>query len=442
MLPLVPESNVLQSRGHTKAPLAVFAGGNGESATLSDLASSLAQTPFHRGNGESATLSDLASSLAQTRLRLCPYTDLMVSELPANLSGTLHIHVAFDWGDEIDLPRVAAIQGAGGQPLPRRRRTPSSFEYRPLPVRLGLEAVPIELAEVGAIKAPGEATLFDFGAVSIALHVPFALSPAGLTHLAGFLADPTPAVRAARLAAEPLFQRLLPAIEDPLWSDLSEEYFVFQLPLDCGLPPPSELLRSHAGWLAGLVGLESSPLSAEATAEALRLHLSYSPDDLFVTDWAAALLLDKDCDETLQAIEFANLQLLEYRHIDQRLDDALANAYRIIHRLTRSRLPFWKTHGRPLRALGELKVEATGLFERTGNVLKLVGDQYLARVYQLSETRFHLNEWEQSIQRKLDVLEGIYQVLSDQAATFRAEFLEWTVIVLIALEIVLALTRH
>jgi hypothetical protein len=366
----------------------------------------------------------------------------MVSELPGNLRGTLHIHVAFDWGDEIDLPRAAAIRGAGGHPLPRRRRTPSSFEYRPLPIRLALDPVPLELAELGAVKAVAEATLFDVGAVSVALHVPFALAPAGLTHLAGFLADATPVIRAARLATEPLFQRLLPAIQDPLWSDLSEEYFVFQVPPDSGLPLPSELLQAHGSWLAGLLSLEASALSPEASVEALRLHLSYNPQDLFIADWAAALLIDQDCDETLQAIEFANLQLLEYRHIDQRLDDALATAYRIIHGEARARLPFWQTHSRPLRFLGELKVEATGLFERTGNVLKLVGDQYLARIYQILDTRFHLNDWEHSIQRKLDVLEGIYQVLSDQAATFRAEFLEWTVIVLITLEIALALLRH
>jgi hypothetical protein len=361
---------------------------------------------------------------------------------PGNLSGTLHIHVAFDWGDEIDLPRAAAIQGAGGHPLPRRRRTPSSFEFRPLPIRFALEPVPLELAEVGTLKAAGEATLFDFGAVSVALHVPFKLAPAGLSHLAGFLADATPVVRATRLAVEPLFQRLLPAIHDPLWADLSEEYFVFQLPPDSGLPPPAELLQAQAGWLAGLVRLESGPMSGEGAEEALRLHLSYSPQDLFIADWGAALLVDTDCEETLQAVEFANLQLLEFRHIDQRLDDALAAAYRIIHPLTRSSLPFWRTHSRPLRLLGELKVEATGLFERTGNVLKLVGDQYLARVYRQLAMRFHLRDWEHNIQRKLDVLEGIYQVLSDQAATFRAEFLEWTVIVLIALEIALALTRH
>ena len=144
----------------------------------------------------------------------------------------------------------------------------------------------------------------------------------------------------------------------------------------------------------------------------------------------------------MQAVEFANLQLLEYRHIDNRLDDSLAGAYRLIHPLTRSWLPFWRNYGRPLRQLGELKVEANGLFERTGNVLKLVGDQYLARVYRLVAGRFHLEEWEQNIQRKLEVAEGVYQVVSDQAVTGRTEFLELVVIFLILLEILLAVFHH
>ena len=95
-----------------------------------------------------------------------------------------------------------------------------------------------------------------------------------------------------------------------------------------------------------------------------------------------------------------------------------------------------------MRQLGELKVEANGLFERTGNVLKLVGDQYLARVYRLVAGRFHLEEWEQNIQRKLEVAEGVYQVVSDQAVTGRTEFLELVVIFLILLEILLAVFHH
>jgi uncharacterized Rmd1/YagE family protein len=75
-------------------------------------------------------------------------------------------------------------------------------------------------------------------------------------------------------------------------------------------------------------------------------------------------------------------------------------------------------------------------------VLKLVGDQYLARAYRLVASRFHLEEWEQSIQRKLAVIEDVYRVISDQADSYRTAFLEVVVIVLILLEILLAVFRH
>ncbi len=372
-------------------------------------------------------------------------TRLEDAQEPASgpLTGTLHIAVAFDWGEEIDLEHARRLVRAGVHRLPRRRRTPTSITYRPAPLRCALGPVALDLPEIGPVEVSAEATLFDFAAVSVALHVPFHLSAGALSRLAGWLADPSSLVRTARSALEPLHRKLLPAIHDPLWQDdLSEEYFVFQLPLNGTLPAPAQLRTSHAGWLAGLLRLEAGKLSAEEIAEALRLHLSYSPEDLFICDWAAAVLLDRDCEETLQAIEFANLQLLEFRHIDNRLDDSLTAVYGMIHVLTKSWLPFWRSYARSLRGLGELKVEANGLFERTGNVLKLVGDQYLARVYRLLASRFHLDDWEQSIQRKLEVAEGVYQVVTDQASAYRIEFLEIVIILLIFLEIVLALFRH
>jgi hypothetical protein len=45
-----------------------------------------------------------------------------------------------------------------------------------------------------------------------------------------------------------------------------------------------------------------------------------------VVDWAAAVLIDSDCEETLQTIQFANLQLLRYRYLDDLLDTELANS--------------------------------------------------------------------------------------------------------------------
>jgi hypothetical protein len=42
--------------------------------------------------------------------------------------------------------------------------------------------------------------------------------------------------------------------------------------------------------------------------------------------------------------------------------------------------------------------------------------QYLARVYRLVNRRFHLDDWDASILRKLDTLESIYKKISDQAS--------------------------
>jgi len=363
-------------------------------------------------------------------------------ESPEAFSGTLHLFVAFDIGDEVDLEHASRLAPAAKQGFPRRKRTPTSITFRPPPLRFSLGPIELPVPGLGQVRRLAEATLFDFAGVSIDIEVPFQLAPEALIRLAGWLADPAPIVEAARTALLPLYQRLQPSIKDPSWSaDLSEEYFVFQMPPGI-LGDVGKLLTGlRAGWLAGLLRLEEGPLSDQEVAEALRLSLRYGPDDLFVPDWGVAVLLDRDCEETLLTIEYTNLQLLEYRHIDNRLDESVASAYRL-EPLRRSWLPFWHTYWRTLRSLGELNVEANELFEKTGNVIKLVGDQYLARAHQLLARRFHLEEWEQSIRRKLNVLQNVYETLSDQAATYRAEVLELIIVILILIEIILSLVRH
>ncbi len=366
----------------------------------------------------------------------------MTMDPAVGLTGILRVAVAFDWGDEVNLEHARQLAPSQFRPLARRPRTPSSIAYRPAPLRFTLPKASLSLAPLGAIEVEAEATVFDFAAVNVALHVPFCLNPAGLTGLANSLSDAEPIVLAARRASESLYQHLLPAIQGPAWSALSEEYFVFVLPTDGSLPPPAQLMRDSADWLAGLLRLEAEPLSQEEVTESLRLRLSYSPKDLLILEWSAAVLVDRDCEETLQTIEFANLQLLEFRHTDTRLDDQLAAAYSLVHRSPRAWLFPWRTHVRPMRDLGDLKIEANAVVERTSNVLKLMGDQYLARTYRLLAAKFHLEEWTNSIHRSLQVAESVYQVLSDQASRHRTELLELTVILLIAFEIIMAWVRN
>jgi hypothetical protein len=357
------------------------------------------------------------------------------------LAVVVHFALALDIGDEIDLDRARILlQGELGR-LPRRKRTPESIGYRPAPIRVPLEPEDIRLpGEFRPFRAPGaELTLFDFGAISLSVKFSLSITPKALLGLAGALAEPASLNEAARTHLAPWIARLRPAVYDFCESAMSEEYIVFQL-----TDRRFRWLEEHADWIASLVRLEPEPLSDVEIKEATKLALSYTPSDLVVLDWAAGFVADADCADTLQIIEFANVQLLEFRHIDDRLDDRLEAAYRLIRPDHRKRWPLglWKTHGAAVRQVRELEIEATSLFERVDNALKLIGDHYLARVFDLASTRFHLKGWQQSIRRKLETVGDVYDLLIQQAGGLRMETLEITVVVLIALEIALALWRH
>ena len=136
-------------------------------------------------------------------------------------------------------------------------------------------------------------------------------------------------------------------------------------------------------------------------------------------------------------LEFANVELLEMRFLDQRLDDALDESYETLSRRHYGLRQLPGSTRATLQRVGQLQVENAVLFEGVNNALKLLGDQYLARVYRLVSERFHLAEWDASILRKIQTLESIYQKLADQAANRRTEVLEWIIILLIAAEILI-----
>jgi hypothetical protein len=355
---------------------------------------------------------------------------------------TIHLSFAFDIGFEIDLERARALLPAGAGMLPRRRRTPESIQYRPAPLRTAIDPKGLTLPGAGMEDAPtphADLTVFDFGAIALTAQFPVRMTAAELTEVAAELSDIAPYSATARRIAAPWIERIRPAVYGFEISDLAEEYVVFQMN-----DVRSGWLDEHAAWIAGLVRLDAGPLSRDEVAEAIRLNLSYTPDDLVTLDWAAGFVADRDCADTLQVIEFANVQLLEFRHIDDRLDDRLEAAYRLIRPPVQRRwtLAAWRPHGAAVRSVRELEIEATSLFERADNNLKLIGDQYLARVFELASSRFHLRDWEQSIRRKLDTVGDVFDLLIEQAGSTRTEVLEIIVIVLIATEIILALLRH
>jgi len=103
----------------------------------------------------------------------------------------------------------------------------------------------------------------------------------------------------------------------------------------------------------------------------------------------------------------------------------------------------WPFLHRPFRRavteLAAIRLDVAGIIERVHNALKLAGDLYLAKLYARTADRLALHAWEESVGRKLDVLEQIHNLLTERVTSARSEALEVIIIVLIALEIVLYL---
>ena len=86
-------------------------------------------------------------------------------------------------------------------------------------------------------------------------------SPAALLELAGRLAEPAPLTEATRRLLDPWLRRIQPAVYDYAFSEMSEEYIVFQLG-----GRRTGWLEHRADWIAGLVRLEAGPLSRARSA--------------------------------------------------------------------------------------------------------------------------------------------------------------------------------
>jgi hypothetical protein len=95
----------------------------------------------------------------------------------------------------------------------------------------------------------------------------------------------------------------------------------------------------------------------------------------------------------------------------------------------------------PLRKLSGIRTDVSLIRERIYNAMKLVGDAYLARVYEEARRKVGAEKHEGTVRDKLGTLTDIYTVLNNQAQAAREETLELIIILLIAIEIVMGLLR-
>jgi len=350
--------------------------------------------------------------------------------------GTCHVLFAHDIGLSVDL-NVAErhiTDTTQRQTMKHKRRAPRYFEYRPAPLRVTQEIEPLVLGDYRTATTV-DLLIYDFGAVSVGYRIPLSGPLTGLLALGGELYDNPHLSADSRRRVEQLLTVIEPAIAKPGISDSVEDYAIYQIETWSPAVGLSRLIGQNGRLLAQILRAEVEPLSEQETSDALACRMSFGENDAVVMDWNAALLIDTSGDDVRAVLEYANVELLEMRNLDDQLDDALDKAYEAMTRRTWRRRLSLRARAHDLRRVAELQVDSALLFEGVDNALKLLGDQYLARVYRSASQRLHLNDWDASILRKLQTLESIYQKMSAHDAQQRMEVLEWIIILLIAVSI-------
>jgi len=360
--------------------------------------------------------------------------------------GAVLVYRLFDVADAVDLARAEVLAAApAGRLKIDRALSASAIEFPRPPLHLALGSRELELP-AGRTPAIASAHVFDYGVVSLRYRLPIAPGTsleALVPLLETLLEGPTGALdAAARAEAEAVAKSLSAALERPhTWEGLETYQVVFVKAFEGG-PVTAPALLSEAPIPALLLGETSPvPLSAREREDVLSHHFSYLETDLAVVHWNSALVVEPSgVEDVPDLLELATAHLLELRYYDALLDREL---HRIYDELERGGTPVVHLvtfkYRRLQRETAALLLELSEMIERLENAVKIVGDFYLARLYQGAVRRFRLAAWQETVLRKQKLLAEVNDLTGDAADTSRSELLELAVILLILWEVVAAL---
>ena len=349
------------------------------------------------------------------------------------LQGSVLVLIQFDVCEEIRLDQLRQILGARTLEHPSLKHpTPGYVRFERPPVVEPIESLVLESGE----RLHGQIKYYDYGVVSVVLELPFSGDWETLVRLSSrWVWDVDFAGHASRIARQKL-ERAAPALVKPYPDWLSEDYFIFHVREMAGSAAAAELCQTHGAHIAQIVRGETAQLSDGERNEILQSRISYYPNDLAVIGWNAAFLYDTEAgaETAIQLLEYANSQLLEFRHYDEFLTRELERVYAGLDKGT-GILARWRL-ARAATKLHTVLLDVNELTEHADNAIKFLSDMFSARLYKLAAAKVGVPDYKDLVTQKVHTAEELYRFMVDQFNQSRAFFLELTVVIILVIELI------
>jgi hypothetical protein len=312
-----------------------------------------------------------------------------------------------------------------------KHSVPAYVRYQRPPVVEPLQTLLLESGE----RLEGEIKYYDYGVVSVIYQLPFSGDWASLVQLASrWVWDVDFASHVENIVRQKL-QRATSSMVKPYSRWLSEDYFIFHVREVAGAPTAEELVRNNVLQIAQIVRGDRLNLSPGECTEVLHSQISYYTTDVAVIGWNAAFLYDSaaGAETAIQLLEYANSQLLEFRHYDELLSGILDGVYDSLEQKTGT-FARWRL-ARSATKLHTVLLDVAELTERADNAIKFLSDMFAARLYKLAAAKVGVPDYRYLVERKLKTAEDLYDYMVEQFNQSRAFFLEATVVLILLIEL-------
>jgi hypothetical protein len=134
-------------------------------------------------------------------------------------------------------------------------------------------------------------------------------------------------------------------------------------------------------------------------------------------------------------LEYANSQLLEFRHYDELLTRELQSVYDFMDHGSTGIWARWRTAKRANR-LHTVLLDVDELTERADNAIKFLSDMFSARLYKVAASKIGVSDYKNLVNQKVHTAEELYRFMVDQFHQSRAFVLEVMVVIILVIELI------
>jgi len=349
-----------------------------------------------------------------------------------SLQGSVLVLIQFDVCEEINLDALRDIFGARRQEASFKHPAPGYVRFERAPVVEPVEPLILESGE----RLDVQIKYYDYGVLSVVFELPFSGDWDTLVRLASRWVWDTDFTSFAQKIVKQKIERARPALVKLYDSWLHEDYFVFHVRDIAGNPSAAELLSTQGGRIAQIVRGENVPLSDGEQQEIMQSKISYYPNDLAVISWNGAFLYDSaaGAETVIQLLEYANSQLLEFRHYDELLTRELKSVYDFMDKGS-GIWARWRTARRASR-LHTVLLDVDELTERADNAIKFLSDMFSARLYKVAASKIGVTDYKNLVNQKVHTAEELYRFMVEQFHQSRAFVLELMVVIILIIDLI------